>query len=96
MFENRVLKRTFGPKRQEVTGGWRILHNEELHNLYTSPNIIRVNKSRRMILVGHVACVREVRNVYSILVRKPERKRLLPRQRCIWEDNIRMDFRQVE
>jgi hypothetical protein len=58
MFENRVLRRIFGPKREEVAGGWKRLHNEELHNLYTSPNIIRVIKSRRVRLAGHVTCLR--------------------------------------
>jgi hypothetical protein len=73
MFENRVLRRIFGPKKEEVAGGWRRLHNEELHNLYTSPNIIRVIKSRRVRWAGPVARMREMRNSYRILVRKPER-----------------------
>jgi hypothetical protein len=72
VFENRVLRRIFGPKRDEVTGGWRKLHNEELHNLYSSPNIIRVIKSRWMRCPGHVALVEEKRNAYRILVGKPE------------------------
>jgi hypothetical protein len=67
-----VLRRIFGPKRDEVTGGWRKLHNEELHNLYSSPNIIRMIKSKRMRLAGHVAHIGEKRNAYRILVGKPE------------------------
>jgi hypothetical protein len=74
-----VLRRIFGPKRDEVTGGWRKLHNEELHNLYSSPNIIRVIKSRRMRWAGNLARMREKRNPYKILVGKPEGKRLLGR-----------------
>jgi hypothetical protein len=70
VFENRVLRRIFGPKRDEVTGDWRKLPNEELHNLYSSPNIIRMTKSRRMILAGHVARMGETRNAYMILVGK--------------------------
>jgi hypothetical protein len=72
--ENRVLRRIFGPKREEVAGGWRRLHNEELLNLYTSPNIIRVIRSRRMRWAGHVARTEEMRNLYKVLVRKPEGK----------------------
>jgi hypothetical protein len=75
VFENRVLRRIFGPKRDEVTGGWRKLHNEELHNLYSSPSIIRMVMSRRMIWAGHVARMGEKRNGYRILVGKPEGKR---------------------
>jgi hypothetical protein len=75
MFENRVLRRTFGPKREEVAGVWRRLHNEELHNLYASPNIIRVIILRRMGLAGHVAHVGEMRNAYNIFVGRPEGKR---------------------
>jgi hypothetical protein len=75
--ENRVLRRIFGLKRDEVTGGWRKLHNEELHNLYSSPNIIRLIKSRRMRWAGHAARMVENRNVYRILVGKPEGKRPL-------------------
>jgi hypothetical protein len=77
VFENRVLRRIFGPKRDDVTGGWRKLHNEELHNLYSSPNIIRMIKSKRMRWAGHVARMGETRNVYRILVGKPEGERLL-------------------
>jgi hypothetical protein len=71
--ENRVLRGIFGPKREEVAGGWRRLHNEELHNLYASPDIVRVIKSRGMRWAGHVACMGEMRNRYKKLVRKPER-----------------------
>jgi hypothetical protein len=95
VFENRVLRRIFGPKRDEVTGEWRKLHNEELHNLYSSPNIIRQIKSRRMRWVGHVACMGEERNVYRVLMEKPEGKRPLGRQRHRWEDGIRMDLREI-
>jgi hypothetical protein len=75
VFENRTLRRIFGPKRDEVTGGWRKLHNEELHNLYSSPSIIRMLKSRRMRWAGHVARMGEKRNAYRKLVGKPEGKR---------------------
>jgi hypothetical protein len=91
MFENRVLRGIFGPKRDEVTGEWRKLHNEELHDLYSSPNIIRIIKSRRMRWAGHVARMGEKRNAYRLLVGKPEGKRLLGRPRRRWVDNIRMD-----
>jgi len=86
MFENRVLRRIFGPKRDEVTGEWRKLHNEELNDLYCPPNIVRVIKSRRMRWVGHVACMR--RGVYRVLVGKPEGKRPMGRPRPRWEGNI--------
>jgi hypothetical protein len=72
VFENRVLRRIFGPKRDEVTGEWRKLHNEELHNLYSSPDIIRQVKSRRMGWAGHVASMGEERKVYKVCVGKPE------------------------
>jgi hypothetical protein len=75
VFENRVLRRIFGPKRDEVTGGWRKLHNEEPQNLYSSPSIIRLIKTRRMRWAGHVARMREKRDEYRILVGKPEEKR---------------------
>jgi hypothetical protein len=88
VFENRVLRRIFGPKRDEVTVEWRKLHNEELNNLYSSPNIVWVIKSRRMRWAGHVAHMGEGRVVYRVLVGKPEGGR--PRRR--WEDNIRMDL----
>jgi hypothetical protein len=77
VFENRVLRRIFGPKRDEVTGEWKKLHNEELHNVYSSPDIIRQVKSRRMRWAGHVARMGEERKVYKVLVRKPEGKRPL-------------------
>jgi hypothetical protein len=84
VFENRVLRRIFGPKRDEVTGGWRKLHNEELHNLYSSPSIIKMIKSRRMRWAGHVAPMGDERNAYRILVGNPERKIPLGRPRHRW------------
>jgi hypothetical protein len=93
--ENRELRRIFGPKREEVAGGWRILHNEELHKLYTSPNVIMVTKSRRMSWVGHVERMGEMKYVYKILVRKPEVNRPLGRLRRRWKDNIRMHLRET-
>ena len=95
MFENRVLRRIFGPKRDEVTGEWRKLHNEELNNLYSSPNIVRVIKSRRMRWAGHVARIGEGRGVYRVLVGKSEGRRPMGRPRRRWENNIRMDLREV-
>jgi hypothetical protein len=95
VFENRVLRRIFGPKRDDVTGDWRKLHNEELHNLYSSPNIIRMVKSRRMKWAGHVARMGETRNAYRILVGKPEGSRLLGRPRRKWVDNIKMDLIEI-
>jgi len=95
VFENRVLRRIFGPRRDEVTGEWRKLHSEELHNLYSSPNIIRQIKSRRMRWVGHVARMGEERKVYKVLVGKPKGKRPLGRPRHRWEDGIRMDLREI-
>ena len=95
VFENRVLRRVFGPKRDEVTGEWRKLHNEELSDLYALPNIVRVVKSRRMRWAGHVACMGEGRCVHRVLVGKPEGKRPSGRPRCRWEDNIRMDLQEV-
>jgi len=92
--ENRAL-RIFGPKRDEVTGEWRKLHNEELNVLYSSPNIVRVIKSRRMRLAGHVACMGEGRGMYRVLVGKPEGKRPLGRLRHRWEDNIKRDLQEV-
>jgi hypothetical protein len=95
VFENRVLRRVFGPKRDEVTGEWIKLHNEELHDLYSSPNIVRVIKSRRMIWAGHIARMGEGRGVYSVLVGKPEGNISLGKSRCRWEDNIKMDLQEV-
>jgi hypothetical protein len=90
-----VLRRIFGPKRDGVTGSWRKLCNEELHNLYSSPSIIRIIKSWRMRWVGHVARMGEKRNVYRLLVRKPEGKRPLGRPRHRWIDNIKMDLFEI-
>jgi hypothetical protein len=95
VFENRVLRRIFGPKRDEVTGGWRKLHDEELHNLYASSSIIRIIKSRRMRWAEPVAGMGEKKTVYRLLVRKPEEKRLLGRPRRRWTDNIKMDLVQI-
>jgi hypothetical protein len=93
VFENRIPKIIFGPKRDEVTGEWRKLHNEELHNLYSSSDIVRQVKSRRMRWAGHVARMAEERKVYKVLVGNPEGKRQLGRPRRKWEDGIRMDLR---
>jgi hypothetical protein len=82
VFENRVLRRTSGPKRHELTGGWRKLHNVELHNLYSSPSIIRMIKQRRMRWVGHKARMEAKKNAYRILMGKPEGKRPLGKPRC--------------
>jgi hypothetical protein len=82
MSDNRVLRRIFGPKREEMAGGWRRLHNEELHNLYASPRTIRVIKSRRMRWAGHIAHTGEMRNTYNILAGKPEGKRTLGIPKC--------------
>jgi hypothetical protein len=90
VFENRVLRRIFEPKRDEVTGGWRELHNEELHNLYSCPNIIRMIKSRRIRWARHVVGTGEKRNPYRILVGKLKGKRPLGRPRRRWVDNIKM------
>jgi hypothetical protein len=95
IFEDRVLRRLFGPKRDGVTGGWRKLHNEELHNLYSSSSIIRIIKSRRMIWAGYVARMGEKRNVYRLLLGKPEGKRPLGSSRRRWIDNIKMDLLQI-
>jgi hypothetical protein len=95
VFENRVLRRIFGPRRDEVTGEWRKLHNEELHDLYCSPTTVRVIKSRRMRWAGHLARMAEGRGVYRGLVGKPEGKRPLGRPRHRWEDNLKMDLQEV-
>ena len=96
VFENRTLRRVFGPKRDEVTGEWRKLHNEELNDLYASPTIIRVIKSRRIRWAEHVARMGEKRGVYRVLMGKPERKRPLWRPRRRWNDNIKTDLQEVE
>jgi hypothetical protein len=94
VLENRVLRIIFGPKRDEVTGEWRKLHNEELHDLYSSPSIIRIIKARRMRWAGHVVRIGEKRTAYRLLVGKPE-GRPLGRPRRRWLDNIRMDLVEV-
>jgi hypothetical protein len=90
VFENRVLRRIFGPQRDEVTGGWRKLHNEELQSLRSSPNIIRMIKSRRMRLARHVTHIAKMRNEYRILFGTPEGNSLFGRPRHKWKDNIKM------
>ena len=95
MFENKVLRKIFGAKKDEITGEWRKLHNVELHALYSSPNIIRSLQSRRLRLAGHVARMEQSRNVYRVLVGKPEGNRPLGRPRHRWEDNIRVHLREV-
>jgi hypothetical protein len=95
VLENRVLRRIFGTKRDEMTGEWRKLHNEELHDLYSSPSIIRIMKERRMRWAGHVARMWERRNAYRLLVGKPEGRRRLGRPRRRWLDSIRMDLVEV-
>jgi hypothetical protein len=95
VFENRVLRRIFGRKRDEVTGDWRRLHNAELNDLYPSPNIIRVIKSSRIMWAGHVAGMGEGRDAYRILVGRPGGRRSLGRPRRRWEYNIKMDFHEV-
>ena len=92
VFENRVLRRIFGPKRDEVTRDWKKLHNEELNDLNSSSNICRVIKSRRMRLAGHLARIGQRRGLYGVLVGKPEGKRSLGRPRCRYEDNIKIDL----
>jgi hypothetical protein len=89
--ENRVLRRILGSKGDKVTGDWRKLHNEELHNMYSSSGTIRVIKSRRMRWAGHEVCMVEMKNVFKILIGNPEGKRPLRRPRHKWEDNIKMD-----
>jgi hypothetical protein len=95
VFENRVLRKIFGPKRDEVTGEWRKLHNEELRDLYSSPSVIRIIKSRMMRWTGHVARMGEKRNAYRLLVGKLKGKRPLGRPRRRWVNNIRMDLGEV-
>jgi hypothetical protein len=96
LFQNRVLRRIFGSKRDGLTGGWRKLHKEEFHNLYSSACIIGIIKSRRMRWVGHVARMGEKRNVYRLLVVKPERERPVGRLRRRWIDNINMNLLEIE
>jgi hypothetical protein len=95
VFENKVLRRIFGLKRDEVTGEWRKLHNEELHDLYSSQSIIRIIKARRMRWAGHVARMGEKRNAYRLLVGKPEEKRPLGRLRRRWVDNIKIYLLEI-
>jgi hypothetical protein len=95
VFETKVLRRIFGPKRDEVIGGWIKLHNEELRDLYSSPSIIRIIKVRRLRWAGHIARMGEKRNAYRLLVGKPEGRRPLGRPRRMWLDNIRMDLVEV-
>jgi hypothetical protein len=94
VFENRVLRRIFGPKREEA-GAWRKLYNDELHSLYSSPNTDRVIKARRLRWAGHVARMGEGRGVYRVLVGNPEGKRPLGRPRRRWQDNIKVDLREI-
>jgi hypothetical protein len=94
VFENRVLRKIFGPKREE-DGSWGKLHNDELHNLHSSQKSVRVIKSRRMRWAGHVARMGEGRGVYRVLVGRLESKRQLGRPRPSWEDNIKMDLRET-
>jgi hypothetical protein len=95
VFENTVLRRLFGPKRVEVTGEWRKLHSEKRHILYSSPNIIRQIKSRRMRWAEHVARKGEEREVFRVLMGKPEGTRPLRSPRRRWEDRIRVDLREI-
>jgi hypothetical protein len=96
VFENRVLRRIFWPQKDEVTGEWSELHNEELNDLYSSLNIVRVIKSRSMRWARHIARIGKRRGVYKILVGKPEGKKQLGRLRRRWDGNIKMDLQQVE
>ena len=96
MFENRVLRRIFGPKRDELTGEWKALSNEAPNDLYCLPNIFRLSKSRRIRWSRHVARMGERRDVYRVLVWRPEGKRPLGRPRRTWEDNVKMDLQEVE
>ena len=95
MFENRVLRRILGAKKDEVTGEWRKLHNEELNDLYCSRNIVRVIKSRRMRWAGHVARMTARRDAYTVWVQQSGRKRTFGRQGHIWDDNIKKDLQDV-
>jgi hypothetical protein len=93
VFENRVLRKILGPKSDEVTEKWRRLHNEELYALYSSPNVIRIIKSRRLRWAGYIARMGDRRGAYRVLVGKPERRRPLGRPRRRWEYNIKTDLR---
>jgi hypothetical protein len=93
-FENRVLRRIFGPKREE-DGSWRKLHSDELHSLYSSPNTVRVDKSMRMRWARHVARMGKGRGVYRVFVGRPEGKRPLARPKRRWEDNIKIDITEI-
>jgi len=95
VFENMVLRKIFGSRRDEVTGEWRRLHNEELNDMYSSPNILRVTKWIRMRWAGHVVSMGEERGVYRVLVGKQEGRRPLGRPRRRWVDNIRLDLQEV-
>jgi hypothetical protein len=95
VFESRMLRRVFRPKRDEVTGEWKKLQNEELNDLYSLLNIVRVVKSRRMRWAGHVVRIGKDRGVHRVLVGKPEKKRPLGRPRRRWEDSIKMDLQEV-
>jgi hypothetical protein len=95
VFENRVLRGIFGPKGDEVTGEWRKLHNKKLNDLYFSPNIVRVIKSRRIRWARHVAGMGDRRGIFRVLVGKPEGKRPLGRPRRRWEDKIKIDLQEV-
>jgi hypothetical protein len=95
VFENRLPRRIFGPKGDEVMGEWRKLHNGELHNLYSSLDIIRQIKSRRMRWAGHVAHMGEGRNVCRVLVGKPKGERQLGKPSHRWEDGVKMDLREI-
>jgi hypothetical protein len=92
LFENRVLRRVFWPKREEIKGEWRKLHFEELNDLYSSSTIFRLIKSRRMRWAGHMARIGERKSVYRVLVGKPTGKRPFGRPRRRWESNIKMDL----
>jgi hypothetical protein len=94
VFENRMLRRIFGPKRDEETKGWSILHNKELYDLYSSPNVIRVINSKGLKQTGHVASMGDRRGAYRALVGKPDRRTSPGRPRRRWEDNIKMDLRR--
>ena len=95
IFTAAVVGRIFGPNRDEVTRAWRKLHNEELNDLYSSPNTVRVMKSRRMRWVGYIVAMGEWRGVYRVLLEKPEGKRPLGRPRRRWEDYVKMDLQEV-